>query len=54
MISQQPIGKDPEGGGRAVIRGARRTKPTIIILGHNGWALGAIRNLSQLNRQEVC
>jgi len=30
------IGKDPEGGGRAVIRGARRTKPTMKILGRNG------------------
>jgi len=36
MISQQLIGKDPEAGGRAVIRGARRTKSTMKILVHNG------------------
>ena len=52
FISQQLIGKDPEGGGRAEIRGARRTKPTMKILEPNSWTLGEIRNLGQLNRQE--
>jgi hypothetical protein len=46
MINQQLIVKDPEGGGRAVIRGARRTKQTIKILGHNG------RNNSKLGPTE--
>jgi hypothetical protein len=54
LISQELIGKDPEGGCRAEIRGATRKKPTMKILEPNSWTLGAIRNLGQLNRQEEC